>query len=228
MTDKVEQNMDTVKEVTLTHPDAYFEQEQDTEETAGRMVATVTTGVVVEGPFGVKYKYAPEFMDEWIGEFMARQERDRRLPMPYNHDIDNILGSVHRIEREGRVLRFYAQFEMENQNSREVFNLLRNRHISGVSMGYRVEETENPPRRDSPVDFIITKARLDEISVTPMPRNTSAKVRQVEADASKVEVAENDDGLSQLMEAADIMKQEREAAKMSELGKVAEMLRAQS
>ena len=195
----------------------------DADAAQGLIRATVTTGNIIDQGFET-YKYTPEFLDEFIAQFMARQPARRRLPVLNSHDRSAVLGSIHSITREGRLITFEMQFEMANPSAVEIFNLVSNRHIQGVSMGYFVDERERLNRRNQP-DYQVTKARLFEVSITAFPANNSARVTSVEADTN---ANQEQDALGTLLEVANLLEVERQANNEASLREIAASLRVKS
>jgi len=90
------------------------------------------------------------------------------LPLLFNHDVDQPIGSAERVRLETGKLRARLRFA-DTARGREIFQLVADGHLSGVSVGYSIEDMERTGECDGRDVFTALRWKLLETSVTPVP-----------------------------------------------------------
>lgn len=131
-----------------------------------------------------------DFVDEILiadgGEFKEQ------VPMLANHRrfaLEDVLGSGRSIRKTGNQWEGVLHFAKDDDDADRAFNKVKQKHITDVSIGYRVlQATRIPPKQSATVDGrkftagertlkIATKWRGHEISITPIGADEAAKIR---------------------------------------------------
>jgi len=97
------------------------------------------------------------------------------LPLLFNHNPDQVIGSVERVRIEGGKLRGTLRFAKTGRGN-EVFELIRDGHLRGISIGYQIIEAQPGGERDGLPVYRVTSWRLYEATVTPVPADNAAGV----------------------------------------------------
>lgn len=129
--------------------------------------AALSTTAPVERFFGFEVlDHGPEAVD---------LSRASPLPLLANHDSNSPIGSAENVRLEGGKLRARLRFAKTDRGD-EFFTLVRDGHISGVSIGYAVDEAKETGRENDVPVFTITKWRLLEASIAPVPADIKAGI----------------------------------------------------
>ena len=105
----------------------------------------------------------------------------------FNHNHDFVIGKILDAYEDENGLFFKAEFNSGVQLSREVYSMLKNGDINGVSIGF-ITINENS------VNGVIHKTEVDlwEISIVTFPANDKATVQQVNAVNGSTETLTDD------------------------------------
>ncbi|MDD4891456.1 MAG: HK97 family phage prohead protease [Phycisphaerae bacterium] len=118
----------------------------------------------------------------------------RRMPLLGIHNrwtLDGVLGSARDLRREGENLVARLFFARDNAQADSAWNLVRQGHLTDVSVGYRVNEsTQIPSGQTATVAGrsytagkralrVATRWSLKEVSVVPIGADSQAKVREL-------------------------------------------------
>lgn len=140
-----------------------------------------------EGDDGTLEGYAVRFdtLDTYRTTFDRRAFAldGRSLPLLWNHEPGNVLGSVRTITADDAGLRVRAKLNLDVQRAREARSLLLAGDLSGLSIGFRRRKDE---ARAGGVRHI-TAAELVEVSLTPIasvPGSGVTSIRTGRPDAS--------------------------------------------
>lgn len=90
------------------------------------------------------------------------------LPLLFNHRVDEIAGSAEGLHLVDGKLRARLRFATTDRGE-ELWNLVRDGHLTGVSIGYAIEKMEQTGEQDGTPIYTATKWRLYEATVTPIP-----------------------------------------------------------
>jgi HK97 family phage major capsid protein/HK97 family phage prohead protease len=97
------------------------------------------------------------------------------LPLLFNHDVDSIVGSAESVRVEGGKLRATLHFA-ETARGEEVFALVRDGHLRGVSVGYQIDRAEQTGELDGNPVFTVRKWTVLESTLTPIPADVSVGI----------------------------------------------------
>lgn len=114
--------------------------------------------------------------------------KDKEIRFLFNHNHDWVIGKILDAYEDDKGLFFKAEFNSGVQLSREVYSMLKNGDINGVSIGF-ITISENS------VNGIIHKTEIDlwEISIVTFPANDKAIVQQVNAAKGSNETLTDDE-----------------------------------
>lgn len=99
----------------------------------------------------------------------------RSLPLLWNHDRSQVLGSVRSITPDGEGLRIKARLNLDIARAREVRSMLSAGDISGLSVGFQRLKDE---ARSGGVRHI-TRAKLNEVSVVALPAVPGSRITSI-------------------------------------------------
>lgn len=135
------------------------------------------------------------------------------LPLLVNHNPDQIIGSAENVRLDGDKLRARLRFA-KTPKAEEIFSLVRDGHLSGVSIGYMVDASERTGERGGEAIFTATRWRLLEATITPIPADHSGsgigrslKTNNRRTNMSQATSVENVDALSAAKNLAEIGEQ---------------------
>ena len=131
----------------------------------------------------VSYGYAFE-----KGAFADSLKNGQPIRFLFNHNADEVIGKVLECYEDGKGLFFKAEFNAKIQRAAEVYSMLKNGDINGVSIGFVTvsEALKNGISYKTAVD-------LWEISIVTFPANDKALIQQVNAaKSSKPALTETD------------------------------------
>jgi HK97 family phage prohead protease len=112
-----------------------------------------------------------------------------RVPLLWNHDPNQVIGSVHITEDEkgyrydGSIAIHSANEEIRRK-ANWVYSLIHEGHVNRNSFGFIVEEGRWETRKIDGKQrqvFLITKADVAEVSIVPMPANPRAGVTNLKS-----------------------------------------------
>lgn len=102
------------------------------------------------------------------------------VPMLWAHDMRSPIGGWRAIETIGKQLRVEGELNLDVPLGMQTHALLRRKHVTGLSVGFFIEPGGSAYDEKTGVRRI-TKGRLVEISVVPVPANSKARVRRVKS-----------------------------------------------
>ena len=114
--------------------------------------------------------------------------KDKEIRFLFNHNHDFVIGKILDAFEDEKGLFFKAEFLSGVQQSVEVYQMLKQGAINGVSIGF-ITISENS------VNGVIHKTEVDlwEISIVTFPANDKATVQQVNAANSSTETLTDDE-----------------------------------
>lgn len=114
--------------------------------------------------------------------------KDKEIRFLFNHNHDFVIGKILDAYEDDKGLFFIAEFNSGVTLSREVYAMLKQGDINGVSIGF-ITISENS------VNGIIHKTEVDlwEISIVTFPANDKATVQQVNAAKGSTETLTDDE-----------------------------------
>lgn len=110
------------------------------------------------------------------GAFASAAGKPNKIKLLWQHDVIQPIGKVEYVEEDDYGLYVEALLLLDVQKGREAYSLLKNKAISGLSIGYNV--------KDSIYDYdsglrLIRSIDLYEISLVTFPANEMAVVASV-------------------------------------------------
>ena len=138
------------------------------DEKARTVSASLSTDTPVERFFGY----------EVLGHRRANVDLSRvspSLPLLFNHNPDQVIGSVDNVRIEGGKLRGHLRF-VDTTRANEVFSLIRGGHLRGISIGYQINEAQRDGEHNGMPLFHVTRWQLYEATVTPVPADQKAGI----------------------------------------------------
>lgn len=113
--------------------------------------------------------------------------KDKKIRFLFNHNHDFVIGKILDAYEDDKGLYFVAEFNGNVALAREVYSMLKQGDIDGVSIGF-ITISENS------VNGVIHKTEVDlwEISIVTFPANDKATVQQVNAANSSTETLTDD------------------------------------
>ncbi len=104
------------------------------------------------------------------------QNQDKRPKMLWQHSTYDPIGVWDYIEEDKKGLYVEGQLLLDVQRAREAYTLIKHGAIDGLSIGYRVVETNHDPLKQI---RYLTAVELFEISVVTFAANLKARVTEV-------------------------------------------------
>jgi uncharacterized protein len=106
------------------------------------------------------------------GAFLNTLGSGNQIPILLNHDPDQILGVYVKMTEDENGLYLEGQLNMDVARAREVYSLMKQGAIRGLSIGYitKTAAKDRNGRRH------LKEVELMEVSLTPMPANPLAQV----------------------------------------------------
>ena len=106
---------------------------------------------------------------------------DYQIPLFYGHqyDSENILGLAE-VKEDERGLFVKGQIYLEDSKSKKIYNLMKNRVLKSMSIGFLTKEHSYESRETKSVR-VIKKAELKEVSIVPFPANPKALISSVKS-----------------------------------------------
>lgn len=119
-------------------------------------------------------------------ESLARWRAEGRMPpMLWQHDARQPIGVWETMHEDGHGLRVSGRLFVEDiPRAREAYKLLREKVVTGLSIGYRAKEAHADRETGSRV---LTEIDLLEISMVTFPANERARVLSVKAAGGAVD-----------------------------------------
>lgn len=130
-----------------------------------------------------------DYQNDIISEKAFDISKDRTIPLLWQHDCGNPIGKIIEIRQDTNGLYIVASLCMAIQKAQEIFVLLKEGIISGMSIGYSVVDCEVEKHCNKTVRRII-KACLWEISLVTFPANCRARITNVTSNNNNLEVLE--------------------------------------
>jgi len=130
--------------------------------------------------FGVRDSYNEVVMPGAFSDSMAKHRREGTFPlMLWQHDHREVIGKWEDFSDDGKGLYSKGRILLGLQRGRETHILLKERAVSGVSIGYRETDVE-PAVNGEPRKLI--KLELMEASIVSFPANRRARIDSVKSE----------------------------------------------
>lgn len=111
-------------------------------------------------------------LDKW-------RQKDRLPPMLYQHRAAEPIGAFSLMREDAKGLYVEGQLLVDDiQRAREVYALLKAKALSGMSIGFMVEEDSYDSRAGI---YTLNKVDLWEVSIVTFPANEAANVESIKA-----------------------------------------------
>lgn len=143
----------------ILHRELKFEGRAD--ETKRTIAAALSSDEPIERSFGF------EILSHERGAVDLSRAQPA-LPLLFNHDPDQPIGSATNVRIEGGKLRADLRFA-KTLKGEEIFRLVSDNHISGVSIGYSINKMDQTGERSGMPIYTATKWCIYETSVAPIP-----------------------------------------------------------
>lgn len=104
----------------------------------------------------------------------------RSIPMLWGHDMKTVIGGWTLIDTKGAALRVTGELNLGVSKAAEVYALMSKGHVSGLSVGF-IPDPGFVTYDGRKGIRTISKARLLEISVVPVPANDRARIKRVKS-----------------------------------------------
>lgn len=105
------------------------------------------------------------------------KNKQKQVKLLFNHDKNFVIGVIKFIEQDEKGLFFIAELLDGVQLAEEVYIMLKNQALNGVSIGYYVEDYEKNKKGNK----ILKTIDLLEISIVTFPANEKATIEQVKS-----------------------------------------------
>jgi len=117
-------------------------------------------------------------------------------PLLFNHELDEPIGKVLEVAKEGLFIRAKCQIAKNVAKCDEIWELIKQGVLQAVSVGFIPLEIRHPTPLDiqkfgQDVQAVISKCKLLELSVVSVPANQMAMITQVSNKHFKPEVIDN-------------------------------------
>ncbi len=99
-----------------------------------------------------------------------------KVPILFQHDFKRRLGTLLNARTDKYGLYIEATFDLNNQLQKQVYKLIKDKRVEGMSVGLRIIESQYAKGV-----LVIQKAKLVEISLTSYPVNESCKIEFCES-----------------------------------------------
>lgn len=122
-----------------------------------------------------------------------KEETGHPFPLCFNHDMDQIIGSVKSIEEDDFGLKIKASF-LSSALAQEKRELVQEGIVWQFSFAYNILEAERPTEEEKKSGILqkLTKLDLFEVSLVPVPANQTAIVTDIKSD-TEIETKEADE-----------------------------------
>ena len=108
----------------------------------------------------------------------AHREADTMPALLWMHDASKPIGVWQSVQEDEKGLKVSGKLTLGVGQADEAYTLLKEKAVTGLSIGYRVRESHHDPETGARV---LTDVDLKEISLVAMPAHTKARVEQVKA-----------------------------------------------
>lgn len=142
------------------------------------------SGVAVE--FGVKTRNETVYNNTTFIE---------KLPLLYQHDIDDVIGNVSFTKTENKVY-FDAKLNPELEKAQDIWKKIKHEDITGVSIGSLVNDYKYDEKTDS---FLINESEIIELSVVTVPSARNARIHTFENIKEKEKNMEDNQKMADLL-----------------------------
>lgn len=119
-----------------------------------------------------------------IGELIEKgafskwlKKKRKSLPLLWNHNASEVIGSIKTVTDDNNGLWVEGKINLEVAKANEVYSLLKNGDVTGMSIGFLVKKSE----RNKDGVTVLKELDLFEASITPIPANPAAQVVSVKA-----------------------------------------------
>ncbi len=102
----------------------------------------------------------------------------RSLPMLWHHRVNEPIGRWDAIAEDARGLAVEGKLTLEVQQAREAYALMRDRAVTGLSIGYQTRTSYRDKKTNARV---LTDVSLVEISIVSLPADEAARIASVKA-----------------------------------------------
>ena len=112
----------------------------------------------------------------------VREKSGHPFPLCWNHDLNQIIGKVEKIEDTENGPLMTASF-FDSQLAQEKRNLVQNGVVYQFSFAYDVKERSEPSEEEKKkgITNILKKLDLFEVSIVPIPANPRAEVTDIKS-----------------------------------------------
>lgn len=152
---------------------------------ADTMARTINASLSSDTP--VDRAFGREILDHSHGA--VDLSRANPLPLLFNHNTDEPIGSARNVRIDGGKLRATLHFA-DTARGGELFSLIRGGHITGVSIGYAIDQLE---RSTTPDTFIAKRWQLLEASIAPIPADHTVGIGRSISSEKKMEIQAKSD-----------------------------------
>lgn len=98
------------------------------------------------------------------------------IPVLWQHNPDEVIGKYKTVIEDDRGLYVEGELALKTQKGAEAYELLKMKAVSGLSIGYHVDNYEIDKKRNVRV---LKEVTLWEVSIVTFPMNTKAKITNV-------------------------------------------------
>ncbi|BAQ17435.1 HK97 family phage prohead protease [Methyloceanibacter caenitepidi] len=99
------------------------------------------------------------------------------VPMFWSHNPSEVIGKWDQLSEDATGLRVQGKITLSNTAAREIFELVKDGAVRGLSIGYRTKSAERTKRGNR----LLTEIQLLEVSLVALPANSSAKLISVKS-----------------------------------------------
>lgn len=110
-----------------------------------------------------------------FGDFNAKN-----IPMLWAHDMRSPIGGWKVIDTKGTTMKVEGELNLDVAKGAEVYALMRKGHVTGLSIGF-IPQPGFVKYDEKTGVRTITKGKLLEISVVPVPANDKARAKRVKS-----------------------------------------------
>jgi HK97 family phage prohead protease len=123
----------------------------------------------------------------------AREESGHPFPLCWNHDLDQIIGRVEKIEDTEKGPLMTASF-FDTPLAQEKRELVKEGIVWQFSFAYNIIESEAPTADEKKAGIMqkLTKLDLFEVSLVPVPANQTAIVTEIKSEAEEPETKDGE------------------------------------
>jgi uncharacterized protein len=113
------------------------------------------------------------------GAFTKSLEARKKVPLLWNHQTSDVIGSVQSMTEEPSGLRVKARLNLDAMKAREAYSLLKAGDISGLSIGFTIGDFKYASKGIREIKSL----DLYEVSLVAIPANPQARIQSVKSAA---------------------------------------------